>query len=81
MIEDGKKLKLDLEFTSDEIIDVIKQMCCTAKQTHGTDVLDGEARILMLLTGGNGDFSIYINVSLFFLIVTLAYSQRKLHYT
>ena len=57
---DGKVVNLTLEKSIDEILKIISEMAKAARTTYGPDILLENTKLLVLLTGGNGDFSIYL---------------------
>ena len=54
-------------------------MAVVTREKHGKEVFTGcEHRIMILITGGGGDFSIALNVNYY--DFSIAISQRKLRY-
>jgi hypothetical protein len=63
LLDDGRKIGINLKINVDEIVDIIKQMCKAAKQSYGNDILQNHTKLQIFLTGGVGDFSIYLKVN------------------
>lgn len=63
MIEDAKKINLVLKYSVEDIKAIIKKMSDVAREIYGPKILDeGNSKLMILITGGSGDFSIAINV-------------------
>eukprot|EP00347_Sterkiella_histriomuscorum_P005631 403355859 len=62
LIEEGRKINLVSKYSCDDIIEIIKELLSTAKTLYGE--LKGTKKLMILLTGGSGDFSILLNVIL-----------------
>lgn len=61
VIDDAKRINLIVKYTAEEIKDIIKRMSDAARDIYGVGVLDN-CKLMILVTGGSGDFSITINV-------------------
>ncbi len=66
ILEEGKKLNLGVNYTNEDLIDIIKKMIQTAKDIYGKGTLEGSHKLMILLTGGGGDFNVILNVTFFF---------------
>ena len=64
MLEDGRKLKLSIDLSAEELLTIIKTMFNAAKETYTQEeLLSSDLKVMLLFTGGTGDFAVTIKVN------------------
>ena len=66
LLSDGLLINLRPKQSEVEIIKIIRDMVATTRDLYGQDVFSvGTHSLQILITGGGGDFSIFLNVNIF----------------
>lgn len=53
---------MEVNYKVEDVIRIIQKMAKAARDVHGKDILRGKNRVMLLLTGGPGDFSVILKV-------------------